>query len=419
MRQVIPMKNKNDLPEWFRKKRLGLFIHWGIYAVGGIHEQELWRYRTPWEQYRRYAENFRAAAFDPRRWLDVIQENGFEYLVFTAKHHDGFCMFDSRLTDFNVTRTPFGRDVFGMLAEECHRRSLPLVAYYSVVDWHHPAYPNRGRHHELVTDPARHNLAEYLEYMRGQIRELCSNYGTLHGIWWDMNTAELNDPSLNEMIRRLQPEAVINDRGCGPGDYLTSERCAPEENRGALKYEGCDSVGRFSWGFRRDEDYYSSSFFQSKVALTLARGGNFLINIGPDGDGRFPEPAEKILIEAGSWYRKVREGLTATPAPDLSTSRQPVTGEPGGDTFYWILEEPSASSRFVLPGKQFPDIAEAELLNTGEKLPVASRRIFPEFFTEPYRTVFGVPVDAGEIRVLKLRFRAPLLSQEAPETPVL
>ncbi|UKI30512.1 MAG: alpha-L-fucosidase [Lentisphaeria bacterium] len=346
-------------------------------------------------QYRRYAENFRAAAFDPRRWLDVIQENGFEYLVFTAKHHDGFCMFDSRLTDFNVTRTPFGRDVFGMLAEECHRRSLPLVAYYSVVDWHHPAYPNRGRHHELVTDPARHNLAEYLEYMRGQIRELCSNYGTLHGIWWDMNTAELNDPSLNEMIRRLQPEAVINDRGCGPGDYLTSERCAPEENRGALKYEGCDSVGRFSWGFRRDEDYYSSSFFQSKVALTLARGGNFLINIGPDGDGRFPEPAEKILIEAGSWYRKVREGLTATPAPDLSTSRQPVTGEPGGDTFYWILEEPSASSRFVLPGKQFPDIAEAELLNTGEKLPDRQPPDFPGIL---HRTVSNRIRRAGRRR---------------------
>ena len=131
------------------------------------------------------------------------------------------------------------------------------------------------------------------------------------------------------------------------------------------------------------------------------------------------EPAEKILIEAGSWYRKVREGLTATPAPDLSTSRQPVTGEPGGDTFYWILEEPSASSRFVLPGKQFPDIAEAELLNTGEKLPTASRRIFPEFFTEPYRTVFDVPVDAGEIRVLKLRFRTPVFRQEAPEKPVL
>ena len=128
------MKKTNDLPEWFRKKRLGLFIHWGIYAVGGIHEQELWRYRTPQEQYYRYAENFRAAAFDPRRWLDAIQENGFEYLVFTAKHHDGFCMFDSRLTDFNVTRTPFGRDVSGLHAKECHKRSLPLVAYNSVVD---------------------------------------------------------------------------------------------------------------------------------------------------------------------------------------------------------------------------------------------------------------------------------------------
>ncbi len=406
------MREANRIPDWFQKRRLGIFLHWGIYAAGGLHEQELWRFRTPMETYRRYAESFNPTGFDPRRWLDCIQENGFEYIVFTAKHHDGFCMFDSGCTDFKITRTPFGRDVFGMLAEECRSRGMPLVAYYSVVDWHHPAYPNCGRHHELVTDPARHDMSEYVEYMRTQIRELCTGYGTLHGIWWDMNTTGLVDPSLNEMIRDLQPEAVINDRGCSPGDYITSERRAPEINHDDLKFEGCDSVGRFSWGYRRDEDYFSVRFFKEKVALTLARGGNFLINVGPDQNGVFPPPAVEILTGVGSWYRKTREGLTAPPVPGFSSPRRPVTGGAAGNTYYWILEEPSASSRFVLPGEQFPEITEAVLLNTGEKLAVASRQIYPDFFAPPYRTVFDVPCNADEVHVLKITFASP------PQCPV-
>lgn len=410
----------NGIPKWFGQKRLGAFIHWGVYAVGEKHEQELWRYRTPWPQYLDYVRRFAAPDFDPRRWLDFLQENGFEYLVFTTKHHDGFCMFDSSFTDFKVTNTPFGRDVFGLLAEECHKRSFPLVAYYSVVDWHHPAYPNCGGHHELLTDPTRHNLAEYAGYLRSQIRELCTNYGTIHGIWWDMNTVTLEDSSINAMIRELQPQAVINDRGCSPGDYLTSERCAPEERRAGVKFEGCDSVGRFSWGYRRDEDYYSVDFFKGKVALTLGRGGNFLINVGPEPSGRFPEPAANIMAGVGQWYRRVREALTAPPQPAFSGPRRLVTGAAGGDTFYWILAEPSESDRFVLPGDVFPEISGAWLLNTGEELAVSDRRIFPEFFASPFRTVSGVPVDAGELRVLKIRFKSPVkIPDDAPGGPVL
>ena len=132
----------NDPRNWFCRKRFGMFVHWGVYAAGGIHEQELWRYNTPQEVYKRYSEVFNPVKFDPARWLDMIQDSGMEYLVFTVKHHDGFCMFNTAYTDYNIMNTPYGRDITAMLAEECHKRNFPLEFYYSCVDCHHPAYPN-------------------------------------------------------------------------------------------------------------------------------------------------------------------------------------------------------------------------------------------------------------------------------------
>ena len=373
---------------WFSEKRLGMFVHWGIYAVGGLHEQELWRHGTPRARYERYAEHFDPKHFDPKRWLDFFQENGMEYLVFTAKHHDGFCMFDSAATDFKITATPFGRDVFGMLAEECRRRDFPLVAYYSVVDWHHSAYPNCGRCHEIVTDPAGHDLAAYTEYLRTQIRELCSNYGTIHGIWWDMNTAGLHDETIHRMIRELQPQAVINDRGPGSGDFATSERSAAHQNGLAHNVEACDSIGRFSWGYCRNEDYYSPRFLKAKIALMLARGGNFLLNAGPDADGKFSPEAHRVLSAVGSWYCQVRPGLTACPRPEFSRPRQPVTGAPDGDELFWVLEEPAPSHQFELCGKDLPPLLEAELLNNHTALAVDNSVLYRNPFFPPRRAAF-------------------------------
>ena len=217
------MKRFGDLRDWFFEKRFGLFVHWGIYSVGERHEQELWRFGTPREEYERYAECFNPVNFNPRAWLDAAENAGMQYLVFTAKHHDGFCMWDTHETDFNIMNTPYRRDVLGMLADECHKRNFPLVIYYSAVDWHHPQYPNLGRHHEIVTAPEKHDMDAYMRFLKAQVRELCTNYGTIHGFWWDMNVPKYVDDSVNEMIRNLQPAAVINNRGYGEGDFSTVE----------------------------------------------------------------------------------------------------------------------------------------------------------------------------------------------------
>ena len=179
------MQRFNDARDWFFQKRFGFFVHWGIYSVGGQQEQALQRYRIPWSRYLEYQKTFNPKEFHPSEWLDLAEKNGMRYLVFTTKHHDGFCMWDTKETDFNIMHTPYGRDLLKELADECHKRNFPLVLYYSVVDWHHPNYPNIGRHHEIQTDPAKHDLERYMTFLKNQIRELCTNYGKIDGIWWE------------------------------------------------------------------------------------------------------------------------------------------------------------------------------------------------------------------------------------------
>ena len=209
---------------WFKAKRFGMFVHWGLYAIPAKHEQYWQRWNIPSEEYLKLAEQFNPQKFDPVAWLDLAEAAGMEYLVFTVKHHDGFCMWDTQQTEFNIMNSPYGKDILAMLADECHKRDFPLVIYYSVVDWYQENYPNIGRHHEIVTDPAKHDMVAYVEFVKAQIRELCSNYGKIHGIWWDMNVPEYQESSVHELIRELQPEAVINNRGFGPGDFSTPER---------------------------------------------------------------------------------------------------------------------------------------------------------------------------------------------------
>ena len=314
------MRRLSGAKHWFHEKRFGLFVHWGIYAAGGIHEQMQQRLHIPADEYRKLADGFDPTGFDPAQWLDLAEAAGMEYLVFTAKHHDGFCMWDTRETDYNIMHTPYGRDVLAMLCSECAKRDFPLELYYSCVDWHHPAYPNLGRHHEIETDPKRHDMAAYLDYLKRQIRELCTNYGKIYGIWWDMNVPGTVDLSVNELVNTLQSAAVVNDRGFGPGDFSTPERNFQAEADAPYETptEACESIGQYSWGYRRDEDYFSVRRLERQIARNLALGGNYLLNAAPDEKGRFPEKAQSILRRLGNWYCKVRPALTAEPCPGAS-----------------------------------------------------------------------------------------------------
>ena len=212
--------------EWFATRRFGLFLHFGLYAIEGWHEQDQMRRRIPRATYEKLITRFNPVDFNPEQILDLAGSAGMEYICLTTKHHDGFCLWDTKQTAFNVMNSPYGKDIVGQLAEACHRRGFPLGLYYSVADWHQPNYPNQGRHHELAEPEAgdEPDWDTYMAYLREQVRELCTNYGELRHFFWDINVPKHRDPGVNEMIRSLQPKIVINNRGFDEGDFGTPER---------------------------------------------------------------------------------------------------------------------------------------------------------------------------------------------------
>ncbi len=367
-----PAPRFGDDRDWWFERRFGLFVHWGLYTINGLHEQEQWRYRVPREQYVKLATRWNPIRFDPNAWLDLAESAGMKYICLTTKHHDGFCLWDTQFTPFNTMNTPYGKDIVKLLADACHRRKFPLCLYYSVVDWHHKNYPNQGRHHELPAQSGdAPNLPKYIEFLRGQVRELCANYGEIHGIWWDMNVDKHVDPSINDMIRSLQPTAVINDRGYDAGDYGTPERDYSADGNElpvfSRRTEACQSVGTESWGYRKNETYYADRHLLRSIAKYLARDANYLLNVGPMADGTIPEESASILRRIGQWHRQVREALeSAEPANHLTQNREVLLTRRGNTVYVIAHKDLAADSIKLKPLRTLP--RTATLLNTGTKV---------------------------------------------------
>ncbi len=396
-------------------------MHWGLYAIPAWHEQIQRRRNISRREYEKLIYKFNPSSFDPDRWLDLAEEAGMEYICFTTKHHDGFCMWDTGQTDFNIMNSPFKKDILYMLAAACRKRKFPLCLYYSVADWHHPNYPNQGKSHELdgPEEGDEPDLAKYLDFLKAQVRELCTQYGEIHGFWWDMNHTGQRLPCVNMMIRDLQPKAVINNRGFDEGDYGTPEReknisraCAAPFTRPA---EACNSVGTQSWGYKSDEDYYSLRHIIQSIDGVLARGGNYLLNVGPAEDGTMPPGAVQILKAAGRWYRSVKEAYSAElvsgPAggsetcPGLQLQKGMLVTERGRTVYIHLNSYPESEAVLLKPLASMPE--KAVLLNTGED---AECRVDlqPSFWRggKKYLRIRNLPVDrlANQVLIIKLSF---------------
>ncbi|MHC4251633.1 MAG: alpha-L-fucosidase [Planctomycetota bacterium] len=412
-----------DGRDWFFEKRFGMFVHWGLYAIPAWHEQHQWRRRVPRAEYVKLAGEWYPTRFDPNAWLDIMEAAGMEYICLTTKHHDGFCLWDTKATRFNTMNTPYGRDVVGMLAEACHKRNVPLCLYYSVADWNHPAYPNEGRHHELPgPEPGdAPDWARYMDFVRAQVRELCTDYGEVHGFWWDMNVPKHVDRSVNDMIRELQPMAVINNRGFDEGDFGTPERDFDPASAEAAGFdrptEACQSIGMESWGFREGEDYYTDRHLIASIDRYLARDANYLLNVGPTGTGEIAAEARAILERVGAWHSAVREssegvepvgGLAAAPGVLLTRRDR---------TLYVHVNAPPAGDRVLLkPIKAMP--ASAVLLNDGREVDAAVE-LLPRDHGEQkaYLRLRRLPADemAGTVMVVRLEFDTAFFTTEITE----
>jgi alpha-L-fucosidase len=405
------MQNFSDGRDWFFQKRFGMFVHWGIYAVAGWHEQMQWRGRVPRAEYVKLAERWNPVRFDPDIWLDLAEAVGMRYICLTTKHHDGFCLFDTKLTSFNTMNTPYGKDIVGMLAEACHRRDFPLCLYYSCADWHQPNYPNEGRHHELEPQPGdAPDLMKYLEFLRGQVRELCTNYGKIHGFWWDMNVPKYVDPSINQLIRDLQPGVIINNRGYDEGDFGTPERDYDPSGDEVLTFdrptEACQSVGLESWGWRTDEDYYTDRHLIRSIDKYMARGANYLLNVGPTGEGEIAPAQQDILRRVGHWYNAVKESLLdVAPASQLTDNRQVLLTRRGNTLYVHLHRDPVYDAVKLKPIQTLP--VRATLLNDGRPVECAVDVLPSEHVSQtPCLRLKRLPVNelCNEVLVVKLEF---------------
>ena len=419
---VNTIKKFNDGRDWFFEKRFGLFMHWGLYAVNGWHEQEQCRQRLSRAAYTPLIEKFNPVKFNPDQWLDLAENAGMQYICFTAKHCDGFCLWNTKQTEYNITNTPYRKDIFGMLAEACQRRGFPLCIYYSAPDMNCKYYPNRGRSYELPgPDPGDEpDVAKYLEFVKAQVTELCTNYGKIHGFWWDVNENSINahDESINQLIRSLQPGIIINKRGFGEGDFDTPERDFDDAKlNGTQVYtkptEACESIGAESWGYRTNEDYFTVGALTRNFARHLAKGGNYLLNIGPQADGTFPAEAVRILNKIGQWRQQVKEAFEQVePLPLTVDNGNVLLGRKENVLYVYLLDAPRKSGITLKPLEIQPK--KATLLNNGLELK-SKVEIMPSMHAEnkAYLHIWNIPADelANEAVILKLEFDSFILDK--------
>lgn len=299
----------------FKDERFGMFIHFGIYAQAGWHEQHQLRLGVAKEEYVRFKDCFNPADFDAYKIVRFAKDAGAQYICFTAKHHDGFCMWDTRYTDYNIMHTPYGKDILKELADACEKNDMKLELYYSIPDWHYKHSVNDGSQGHRLKEPNpgdEPNEDLYIAYIKNQMTELCTNYGKIYAIFWDIPPLR-RDSSVNAYIRTLQPHILINDRGYDRGDYSTPEReaCIKNANFDRL-CEACESVGSQSWGYREKEDYFTPQKLIASMAPILMKGGNYLLNVGPDSKGNIPKKAGEIFARVGDWYKRIYESVVDT-----------------------------------------------------------------------------------------------------------
>ena len=382
--------------EWFRHDRFGMFIHWGLYSIPARGEWVRGLEMLPDDLYDSYFREFDPIYYDPREWARLAKEAGMKYAVMTAKHHDGFCMFDSALTDFKVTNSPIGRDLIREYLEAFRAEGLKVGLYYSIIDWNHPAYPAYHHHsHPHREDEAykqRRPFDEYLEYMHGQIKELCTNYGKLDIFWFDYSYDEMTGEKwqatrLMNMIRGLQPDVITDNRlevsGTGfgslatatpnvySGDFVSPECIIPPEGiRNELgepiPWEACITMND-SWGYNAsDKNFKDESVVVRKLVECVSKGGNLLLNVGPDAYGRIPEESVTILKNVGKWMKGNSEaiyggGLCGRPKPEWGRYIQ------NGDIIYaCVMDQPVGP--LALPGVDEKEIEYVRLLPAGSEL---------------------------------------------------
>jgi alpha-L-fucosidase len=326
-----PTEKNLENREWFQDAKFGLFIHWGVYSVLGDGEWVMNQQQIPVHQYEKLPAFFNPVDFDPAEWVAMVKKAGMKYITITSKHHDGFAMYDSKVSGYDIVdRTPYKKDVLKMLKEECDKQGVKLFFYHSQLDWHHPDYFPRGRTGQNYTGrPESGDWDSYIDYMNTQLTELLTNYGEVGGIWfdgmWDKPEAPWRLDDTYSLIHKLQPGTLIGSNHHLtpiPGeDFQMFERDLPGENTmgfnqtgtiSELPLEMCETMNG-SWGFNlKDQNYKSSKQLIQTMVKAAGYGANFLLNTGPMPNGKIQPENIDTLAVIGKWIEKYGETIYNT-----------------------------------------------------------------------------------------------------------
>ncbi|MDR1540288.1 MAG: alpha-L-fucosidase [Clostridiales bacterium] len=392
------MASKTD---WFTESRFGMFIHWGLYAIPARGEWVRSVERISVERYRQFFEEFNPESYDPRKWAKAAKNAGMKYAILTAKHHDGFCLFDSALTSYKSTNTPCGRDLVREYLEAFRAEGLKAGLYYSLLDWHHEDYPHYGDANHPMRDNesfkgVSHNFSRYLDYMHGQVEELCTNYGRLDLLWFDFSYGSLcgeawKATELVRMIRRHQPNVLIDNRlevsGSGfgslatkkpseySGDFVSPEQIIPpkgicREDGEPIIWEACVTMNNH-WGYcQMDKHFKPADMIVKKLVECVSKGGNLLLNVGPDAKGNIPDESLAILDSVGCWMSKNSGSVYGCGVSGLAKPEFGRITRNGAKIYYHVTE--NHIGFIPLEGLSKDQIKSVRLLETGSELQIAS-----------------------------------------------
>ena len=369
--------------EWYQDAKFGLFIHWGVYSVLGDGEWVMNERRLTLEEYEKLPAFFNPTEFDPAEWVALVKAAGMKYITITSKHHDGFAMFGTKQSDWNIVdRTPYKKDVLKMLADECHRQGIKLCFYHSQLDWHNPNYYPRGRTGHDAGRPESGDWYKYLDYMDAQLRELLTNYGEISGIWfdgmWDKPEADWRLATTYQLIHDLQPQALIGSNhhhAPFPGeDFQMFEKDLPGQitagfNQTAvichqLPLETCETMNN-AWGFNIGDTHYKSARQLIQYLVRAAgHNANFLLNVGPMPNGKIQPEFQTRLREMGQWLTRYGESIYGTRGGPITPRPWGVTTQKGNKVYVHILDWQDASLALPpLPSK----VKSAHFLKDGSR----------------------------------------------------
>ncbi len=365
--------------QWWHQARFGMFIHWGLYSVLGRHEWVMENEGIPVAEYAPLAKRFNPQPNAARAWAKLARQAGQKYMVMTTKHHEGFCQWDTKLTNYCAAKQGPGRDLVREYVDAARAEGLRVGFYYSLMDWHHP---DGAR---CATDEAARR--RFVDYTHGLIRELMSNYGKIDVLWydvpWPLNADQWESEKMNKMVFELQPDIIVNNRNGLPGDFAT-----PEQRIEAAKdkaWETCMTLND-SWGYQHADDNWKTPKQIIRNLISCVRDeGNYLLNIGPKADGSIPEESVRVLSEVGQWMARNGEAIYQSQACQVRRSNYASFTRKGNTLYMHVHYWPGET--VAISGLQ-TKVKSARLLASDKKV---------EFLQDPYRVRFtGLPADAPD-----------------------